>query len=191
MKKRSRIFALILAIICCFSVYGCARPSENDLLSAYSALYDKAKAVNAIIYGAGLPYVGEYDTEELDSPYFVEVSPDSPYKSRAEIEQAVLAVYSEEFYQNTLAAVLFDGSVPDENGIMGITPRYKESGGVLYVDVTYNQSIKLLDSSVSEAKAVKIKRKSAELKVPRSGAKDKTVYLVLTEGGWRFDALSQ
>ena len=190
MKKTVRILALVLTALMCFMAFGCSKPSKNEVLDAFKELYPKAALINGYVYGAGLPYDGEYNIEELDSPHYVAVSDSSPYKSIAELEAAVLEVYSEGYYTDVLKAVLFAGVSADGQGLMGISPRYKEVNGVLYTDVTYSK-LNLIRCDAEKAYIVEIKSRSAIVGAPRSGqTKDKNSTMVLTDKGWRFDFLA-
>lgn len=192
MKKIIRILALVMLVITCFTAYGCDKPSESEVLTAYKELYPKAFEIADIVYGKGLAYDGEYDLESIDAPHYVTVSEASPYKTKAELEEALLSVYSQEFYDDVLKTVMFGGSESDENGMFGIAPRYKEIAGVLYVDIKYDVFVTIVVRDVDNAKVTEVKSKEATLDVPftlNGEQKSKSTTLVLTDNGWRLDEI--
>lgn len=191
MKKIVKTITFVMLCVICLVPVGCSKPTDSEVLSAYKELYPKAFELYKIMYAEGLPYDGEYDKDTLTSPYYVEVSDTSPYKTKAELEEAVLSVYSQTYYDSTLKMVLFNGSEADEYGMLGVSPRYKETAGKLYVDITFGQFASN-ECDLSTAKVKEIKRRSAVITVSytyNGEAKSKNTQMVLTENGWRFDGL--
>lgn len=191
MKKR--ITALAFAVIMLLSCFACARPDEAELLEEYKALYEKSLLINEIIYGAGLPYKGEYDLEGITETTYVEVSDESPYRTAAALEAAVLEVYTVELYESVIKNVLFGSG---EQGILLNTPRYKESNGVLLIDLNYEQFVNISGRCKSdEAYVVKSSMGGAVIGAPYfvgevKQQKDKQTEMFLDDNGWRFDYFS-
>lgn len=156
-------------------------------LAAFKTLYPESVKINEYVFGKGLPYDGEYDIDSLSSPYYVEVSEDSPYRTRAELEAAVLSVYSKGYYNN-IRQSLFDGYGDGSDA----KPRYKEVDGVLKIDITNKgysingvfdaETATVKDASSADAVIAAIY--SAEGQTPR----EYELTLVLEGGEWRFDA---
>jgi hypothetical protein len=192
MKKLIKTLALVLAAVSVFCLVGCSKPSESEVLDAYKALYPTAYEIMQIAYGKGLPYDGEYDLENIRGSKYVKVSESSPYKTRAELEAAVLSVYTQDFYDDVLKNLLFGGYEANEDGLFGVSPRYKENGGVLYIDIKYEQFANVTARDVDRAVADEIKSKSAVIKVPYTVGGVERIresIIVLTENGWRLDAM--
>ena len=188
MKKFLRVAAFVLAVMTCLCAVGCKNPSEDEVISAYKEIYPAAYQLTEYIYGTGLPYDGEYNREELGKEYYVPVSESSPYKTKEEFIAAVLEVYTEEYYENTLKYVLFESLAGDQNGMVASdAPRYKTVSGTLYINVAFEPST-VFKCDTSKAYIEDIRTDSAVVGAPREGtAKDKKCYMVLTESGWRFD----
>ena len=185
--KRFLVFLLTLAAI--FSLAACAKPDEATVMSEYKALYERSLQINEIIFGKGLPYEGNYDGIEAETHY-VAVSESSPYKSVAELEAAVLSVYTKAYYESSLKTVLFVG-FEDEYAKTNI--RYKEVDGVLYVNVKH-EGFELSGRCATDSAYVeKLSRASARIAAPyfygngTQMAKDKVITMVMTDAGWRFD----
>ena len=189
-----RLILVILAVTAVLTLVSCGKPKDSDILAEYKALYEKAKEVNKIIYGQGLPYDGEFDKAALTSPHYVAVSQSSPYKTEEEIKAAVLEVYTEDYYLDAFKRVLFDGHTDD---YATINARYKTVDGVLMTDVTYEGFASIAGGRCDTAQAyvVRSSRGSAEVGAPYflndvKQASDKKVTMLLTENGWRFDNLA-
>ena len=192
MKKTIRILALVMLVITCFAAYGCDKPSEGEVLAAYRELYPKAHELANVIYGDGLAYDGEYDLESLSAPHYVPVSESAPYKTKAELEAAVLAVYSQGFYDDVLKTVMFGGAASDENGMFGIYPRYKETAGVLYVDIKYDTFVNVSERDTDTVRVTDVSSKDAVVSVAfvsNGEQKTKDTTMVLTDKGWRLDEI--
>ena len=191
MKK---LITLILVFTAVLTLVSCNKPSDGEILTEYKALYEKAREVNKMIYGEGLPYDGEYDVSSLASPVYVTVSESCPYKTLEDIKTAVLSVYTEDYYNDVFKRVLFDGHTDD---YATLHPRYKEEDGILKTDIAYKAFDSIVNGSV-DLEAAKVKKSSsgaAEVVAPYylkgvRQANDKTTMMILTENGWRFDNLA-
>jgi len=191
MKK---FLILVLAVITALTAVSCGKISDSEALAEYKALYEKAQAVNGIVYGDGLPNGYEGDVSELTSPHYVAVSEDCPYKSLEDIEKAVLDVYTEDYYNDVLKAVLFDGI---EDKYATVYPRYKVQDGALMTDVTYDafESITGARNDLDAAYVIRSSSGTVEIGAPRylngvKQASDKKTTMIMTENGWRFDNLA-
>ncbi len=186
MKNIIRFTALLLAVVCCFAFFGCSKPSEKEVLDAYRQLYPKAYELAQVIYGQGLPHS---DTGERYAP----VADSSPYKTAAELESAILSVYTQEYYDDVLKTTLFSGVAANDDGLLGLSPRYTETNGALHIDTQYQQ-LSVPARSTESASVTKIKKRYAVISVPYTAstgeAKTKECTLVLTENGWRFDTIA-
>ncbi len=189
-KIAIKAVALILATFACLAAYGCAEADAGEALKAYKEGYEKAYELAKIIYGEGLPYEGEYDLTEIQGDKYVKVAESSPYTTKKALKEAILEVYTNDFYDRTLELVLFGGAESDEYGLMGASPRYKEKGGVLYINIKYESPITLDRRENDKAKVTDTKRSSAEITVPSvNSSNKKTTTMVLTDKGWRFDEI--
>ncbi len=187
-KKISLIFITLLLIVS--SVASCGGKADSgEVLAAFSELYGKSVPINEYIFGKGLPYDNPegYNIEELTSPYYVPVSESSPYKTKADFEAAILAVYSRDYYDVSLKQGLFEGygeKVKEK-------PRYVEENGVLKIDITKiglpitgtfdTASARVKDSSTTEA-VITASWKSGNT------VKDYDLTMVLEDSGWRMDS---
>jgi len=195
MKNMKRITALILCLIFALSAFtGCASDAQkSEALNAFKELYPKSVEINEIIYGEGLPASKTFTAEEfeaLSSPHYVPVAESSPYKTEKELKEAILAVYTQDYYNDVLKNTAFEGY--GETGSEP-PPRYKEVDGVLYVNVKfmgYNLTGKRL---VDETTVRSVKHGVATLKTPyipggeKNERVDKVLTMIFTESGWRFD----
>ena len=188
MKKIIIVFMAVMLTV--FSLVSCrGKPEDADVLSAFTELYNKSIAVNEYVFGKGLPYDNpeSYDIENLDSPYYVAVSESSPYKSIAELEAAILEVYSKAYYEGSLKQGLFDGYENDDKN----KPRYVEEKGVLKIDITKPNLITVPGTfDTASAKVKSASFSEAVIKATwTSGATSKEYELVMVYDGsaWRMD----
>ena len=191
MKK---FLILVLAAAMAFVAVACAKPEDSEVLAEYRALYEKAQEINGIVYGNGLPNGYEGDASKLKSPHYVAVAESCPYKSLEDIEAAVLSVYTEDYYNDVLKNVLFDGI---EDKYATVHPRYKMQDGVLMTDVTYDafESITGARNDLDSAYVIRSSSGTAEVGAPRyvndvKQEADKKTTMIMTENGWRFDNLA-
>lgn len=178
---------ILISLLTVLTAVSCNGGDGEAALAAFKTLYAESVKINEYVFGAGLPYDGEYDLESLSSPYYVEVSEGSPYKTKAELEAAVLSVYSKGYYNN-IRQSLFDGYGEDSD----VKPRYKEVGGVLKIDIT-NTGYKISGVFDTENATVKDVSSSdaiisAIYSVEGQNQKEYELTLVLENGEWRFDA---
>ena len=189
MKK---ITTLILCLIFALSAFtGCATEAQkSEVMTAFNELYPKSVEINKIIYGQGLPASVTFTEEELEalsSPYYVPVAEDSVYKTESALKEAILAVYSQEYYDDVLKYTTFEGF--GESGSEP-PPRYKEVDGVLHINVkamTYTLAGKRI---VEEASVKSVSSGFATIKTPYELDDERSIKfltMVYTEAGWRIN----
>ncbi len=190
-KKIKKIFLLFVTVILVISsAVSCgAKADSGEVLASFTELYGKSVPINEYIFGKGLPYDNpeSYNIEELSSPYYVPVSESSPYKSKAELEAAILEVYSRAYYEGSLKQGLFDGYGEKNKE----KPRYVEENGVLKIDVTriglsitgsFDTASARVKSASSTEAVITASWKSGET------VKDYDLTMVLEGSGWRMDS---
>lgn len=165
---------------------GAATKDEDAVIAEAKRLCQASAQLNEIIVGAGLPYDGEYDTEDLYQLY-VEVSQSAPYRTKAALDSAVKQVYSTEFYDDTIKDDLYTEG------------RYKEQteGGVLLTNVCDkgNHKGKLLGHDYDFEKAVVKSLTSSEASITVTFVRDgetveKTIHLIVENGAWKLNNYS-
>ena len=190
--KTQKITALILCLIFALTSFsGCATEAQkSEVMTAFNELYPKSVEINKIIYGQGLPASVTFTEEELEalsSPYYVPVAEDSVYKTESALKEAILAVYSQEYYDDVLKYTTFEGF--GESGSEP-PPRYKEVDGVLHINVkamTYTLSGKRI---VEEASVKSVSSGFATIKTPYELDDERSIKfltMVYTEAGWRIN----
>ena len=190
--KTQKITALILCLIFALTAFtGCASEEQKaEVLTVFNELYLGTVEINEIIYGQGLPASVTYTEEEfeaLSSPHYVPVAEDSVYKSEQALKDAILAVYSEDYYDDVLKYTAFEGF--GETGSEP-PPRYKEVDGVLHINVkaiTYNLRGNRL---VEEASVKSVSSGVATIKTPYELDGERSIKfltMVYTESGWRIN----
>ncbi len=190
-KNLKRAALLTLAGILVIVSVGCgaSEQEKNDALSEFRTLYEKSKEINEIIFGQGLPVDGEYTDVPESGEYYVPVSESSPYKTVEELKNAVLAVYTEEYFNSVLNSTMFVGYGENKDSPY---PRYKEKDGKLMINLCH-KSFKLRGNRVTdEAVVEKMTSGAAEISTPYEldGVRQenkKTLTMFKTENGWRFD----
>ena len=173
------------------SQVGSSVKDDNVVLSEFKKLYAASQDINDIIFGAGLPYDGEYDPSALEAPYYVPVSESSPYKTRSELETAIKTVYGKEFFDDTIFTAIYGNSQ-----ISSSYGRYKEINGVLNVNVC--AGVKYPDMvrdacNLDLAEVVDITLSTAKITVPYASGSDtlqKDVFMIKEDGAWRLSSYS-
>lgn len=104
LDRRPVIIACAAAAALIFGVigvmYGCMPSYDVDALPAEAAeLIEASYEINTVFFGDGLPTIGydEENADELMGDRYAALSEDSPYKSEAEIREAALKVYTEDY----------------------------------------------------------------------------------------------
>ena len=187
MKSRFlfRALAAIIAVIAVFSASACSPlASEETVLEEFRRLYERSLVVNEYIWGDGLP-AKEYGSAG-NIPYYVEVSEESPYRTRDELTAAVCEVYGDSYVSGSLKAYLFDGY-----GSNTVFSRYSaDVNGYLSVDVKFCEE----DTSgrfLTETARADVYSDHAiitcDYERSDMGVKTFTLKMVLQHNGWRFD----
>ncbi len=123
MKKLLCLFLTMILVIAQLAACG-GGASDEELLSALSALAPEAKELYSIIYGDALPH-GEIGNDD-----YGQISPDAPYQSISELRAAIGKVFSHD-YAKILANTAFNGVSSDEGMI---SAKFIERGYVLFVN---------------------------------------------------------
>lgn len=203
-KKRSVLIACTAAALVIFGVigvmYGCVPTYDvEELPSAAAKLIESSYEINTIFFGEGLPTIGyDDDGDELMGDRYSALSEDSPCKSEAEIREATLQVYTED-YCNFLFEKAFIGQQIDfgeddtVSELVQIPARYLTYDGQLivrYVDddecITLNRTY-----DTSNIRVKKTYRKKAVITVDSFvdgvPAGEESFTLEYTSAGWRLD----
>ncbi len=190
MMSVKKISSILIAIIfLSVSMMSCGKPEDTEVLNAFSDLYEKSRSINEYVFGKGLPYDDpeNYDIENLQSPYYIPVSENSPYKTQAEFEAAILDVYSKNYYDVSIKQIVFDGFGENSKE----NPRYVEVDGVLKIDITNTGAILTGIFDAAAANVVSSSFSDAIVKAPwKSGetVKEYQITLIYGENGWRLDS---
>ncbi len=197
MKFFRKLFILTVALIIAAGsvcAVGCtpqayiSEEERTEILSAVNELYEKSLELNEYIFGKGMS-VSDYDSDGTSSPLYVDVAEDAPYRTEADFERAILSVYSTDYYEASIALMLFEGY---ENQTVK-KPRYRERNGVLQFDVTSEAEFSDLSGrfDLSTAKVVSVSSETAVVRCfyergDYSG--ECTLTLERVSSGWRFAA---
>lgn len=189
MKKIITLLLVILMIVpSVIMLTQCtSKPDEAEVMAAFKELYEKSVKINEYVFGKGLPVDGDFDKDDIKSPYYVAVSADAEYKSMQELEAAVLEVYSSGYYEDALKGALFDGF----EGVSDVKPKYTTDGGIFKVDAAGKAADTSGRFDVESARIVKLSAGFASIKATYtrgSTVAEYTLTMALTEQGWRFDA---
>lgn len=188
-----RIFILLAAAVSALSLGSCNQksepgPSDEEILARLDELVPLSQELNEIFVGEGLTPTDKAVLSEYDvgAQYF-EVAEDAPYRDMASLKAAAESVYSSD-YLKTVYIMAFDGSAEND-----ITPRYKETGGVLYVDIAWSAlklrtMLDLSGATVVESAAEKVKVKvDYTLEGDTGSGGQLTLVLVKQDGVWLLD----
>jgi len=131
MKKIKKLLAVMLVIssLMCIFCSCSAKVDEAEVLEAFKAQYELSYKLNEYIWGSGLP-VGEINENVTLNPYYVMVSEEAEYRTKAEFLAAINQVYVSDFVTNEIETRLFVGSDDDK-----IPQRYSEMEGYLSINV--------------------------------------------------------
>lgn len=190
----TRAAAVAAAVILLTALFSCgAKYEDAEIISAASELIEASYEINVIYFGSGLPTVPSDDTVLKHS----EIAEDSPYRTKSEIMDATLAVYTEEYSEYLFEKAFTGFSVSfDEDSVDGdtvIDARYVEYGGRLVVLPIDEQDVLKLDRTYDTTgiKVVRQRGDKATVSVPSfvKAVPDDEVELTLvkTDDGWRLD----
>ena len=140
--KRILLILLVVIIVLMASCCDAPRDPAPDIDEVYDRLVQVIEAsheVNVLLFGAGLPVYPRGDAEdELVHRYYGVadesrefVTPYAKYKSIADMQAAIAAVYSTE-YRESLYESLFTGYAADEMSVM-MPARFSEDERFLYM----------------------------------------------------------
>ncbi len=179
------IILLVLLVFTVTAVFSaCGKPDEAEVLEAFKALYERSVVINEYIYGAGLasdtPWDGSTD------PQYEELSGEAPYKTRAELEKAILEVYSGDYYNDAMVYSLFSGYSENQE----LSARYSEKNGVLTVNVADKGRDVSGRFDMNTAVIVELSYEHAVISATYTKGESVSTYelsMVMTQNGWRFD----
>ena len=132
MKKIKVIALVMLLTILAGTLLGsCSSPyTEEYLIEVFKEKYERSYVLNEYIWGDGLP-ASEYNAENITTEsYYVTVSNDAEFKSKADFIAALNSVYVSDFVSGEIDQLLFTGYGDD-----GPAPRYGEINGFLSINV--------------------------------------------------------
>lgn len=140
--KRILLILLVVIIMLMASCCDASRDPAPEIDEVYDRLVQVIEAsheVNVLLFGAGLPVYTRGDAEdELVHRYYGVadesrefVTPYAKYKSIADMQAAIAAVYSTE-YRESLYESLFTGYAADEMSVM-MPARFSEDEKFLYM----------------------------------------------------------
>ena len=200
----SSVLAVLLLLGACAA---CSKPkyTEDEIRAALEALIPASAELNEIYFGEGLPIAGDeeeyaefYDSLDSDmaSLGYVPVAEDAKYRTEAELRDATLAVFTEE-YASFLFDRAFSGfsvSYDDETTVNAVYAMYIETDGVLTKRIGAKDDAILLGREYSIDGLVIARQKDnfviVDVPTTREGQTSVTVRLKLvnTDGGWRLDS---
>ena len=131
--KKIKVIALfaLLTILAGMLLGSCSSPyTEEYLIEVFKEKYERSYVLNEYIWGDGLP-ASEYNAENITTEsYYVTVSNDAEFKSKADFIAALNSVYVSDFVSGEIDQLLFTGYGDD-----GPDPRYGEINGFLSINV--------------------------------------------------------
>ena len=132
MKKIKVIALVMLLTVLAGTLLGsCSSPYTDEyLIEVFKEKYERSYVLNEYIWGDGLP-ASEYNAENITTEsYYVTVSNDAEFKSKADFIAALNSVYVSDFVSGEIDQLLFTGYGDD-----GPDPRYGEINGFLSINV--------------------------------------------------------
>ncbi len=181
-------------------LYGCMPQYDvSEVPGAARELIEASYEINTIFFGEGLPTIGYEGMDELMGDSYSALTEDCPYKSEAEIKDAALKVYTEDYckflFEKAFIGQEIDFSNDDASvsEVVQIPARYLTYNGELIVRhvedderLTLNRTYDTANVRVEKKyrKKVVIAVDSFEDGVP---AGEETFTLVITGDGWRLD----
>ena len=131
--KKIKVIALITLLVLLVSavLVSCSSPYTDEyLIQVFKEKYERSYVLNEYIWGDGLP-ASEYNAENISTEsYYVTVSNDAEFKSKADFIAALNSVYVSDFVSGEIDQLLFTGY-----GDEGPAPRYGEINGFLSINV--------------------------------------------------------
>ena len=181
-------------------LYGCMPQYDvSEVPAAAKELIEASYEINTIFFGEGLPTIGYDGSDELMGDSYSVLTEDSPYKTEAEIKEAALKVYTEEYcaflFEKAFIGQEVDFSNDDDSvvEVVQIPARYLTYEGELIVRNVEDDERLTLDRTYDTGNVTieKKYRKKVVISVPvfEDGvpAGDETFTLAYTPDGWRLD----
>ena len=181
-------------------LYGCMPQYDvSEVPAAAKELIEASYEINTIFFGEGLPTIGYDGSDELMGDSYSVLTEDSPYKTEAEIKEAALKVYTEEYcaflFEKAFIGQEVDFSNDDDSvvEVVQIPARYLTYEGELIVRnvedderLTLNRTYDTGNVTIGKKyrKKVVISVPVFEDGVPAGG---ETFTLAYTPDGWRLD----
>ena len=188
------ITAILLAIVAGFS--SCSKPleiSDEEALTVLKDLVPKSYDINVIFFGEGLPAVDEaYEQEHTSTAYF-KVRDDVPYSSVQDIKNAAEKVYSSRYLDGIYVGAFKGVATESSDGMLdaSVSPRYREIGGELMVDVSVAPKAIRGRLEVISAEVTKKTSKYVKISMTYSENGKQAVtdaYLTLEDDVWLLDS---
>ena len=196
------IGAALLVAVVVGVLYGCMPQYDAaEVPAAAQELIEASYEINTIFFGEGLPTIG-YDEESdaLLGDSYAALSEDSPYKSEAEIKEAALKVYTEDYckflFEKAFLGQMVEFTEDDSDQVaevVQIPARYLTYEGQLIVrEVEDDERIVLNRTYDTEnVRIIKKYRKKVLIGVQafENGVptEEETFVLEYTPSGWRLD----
>ena len=181
-------------------LYGCMPQYDvSEVPAAAKELIEASYEINTIFFGEGLPTIGYDGSDELMGDSYSVLTEDSPYKTEAEIKEAALKVYTEEYcaflFEKAFIGQEVDFSNDDDSvvEVVQIPARYLTYEGELIVRNVEDEERLTLNRTYDTGNVTieKKYRKKVVISVPvfEDGvpAGDETFTLAYTPDGWRLD----
>jgi len=162
-------------------------PPDDVILARLAEILPLSQQLNEIFVGKGLPPTDKAVKSEYNiGPEYFEVEEDAPYRDMASLKAAAESVYSKD-YLKSVYIMAFEGHEEEK-----ITPRYKEVGGVLFVDINWQALELRTEIDLSTAKVVESTAKKVKIDVKytlRGTDESGTMTLVMVnqDGLWVLD----
>ncbi len=212
-NKKSRVFsqpiiittavvvlAVILTVSSLFYLY-LPRYDEAEVPGAAAQLIEASYEVNTIFFGEGLPTVGfGVEPDEILGEDYAEVSEDSPYKTTAEVKEAALKVYTEDYceflFTKAFIGQVVDFEEPDSEDLgqtVQIPARYLAFNGKFMVRKTDESERLKLEYTYDTANVRIVKKYAKKVKIAVPAFADgkpvgeEEFLMILTKDGWRLD----
>lgn len=194
------VVAVIVIAVIVGVLYGCMPQYDiTEVPGAAAELIEASYEINTIFFGDGLPTIGYDGMDELMGDSYSALTEDSPYKSEAEIKEATLKIYTEDYCEFLFEKAFIGQEVDFSNDDAGVAEvvqipaRYLTYDGELIVRyVDEDERLKLNRTyDTGNVRVEKKYRKKVIISVDafEDGVPvgEETFTLVYTSDGWRLD----
>ncbi len=193
--KRKMIIASSVIAVCLAGLFLILWPkplkiSEEEALSVLKDLVPKSYEINVIFFGEGLLAVDEAYEEEHSSTSYFEVAEGYNYDSIEDIKKESEKIYSLHYLEDVYVSA-FEGDyseTSDGKTDLTVSPRYKDIGGKLMVDVSVKgkdirNKLEVISSKIEKrtSKYVKLSTVCKE----NGNTIEADMFLTLENGNWR------